>query len=57
MLLGCFPPGWLPSWDDTKPRLNEAPLEDTGMSADRCAAMARAAELPYTAFVILNSDW
>jgi hypothetical protein len=54
MLLGCFPD---PEWGNIGRLLNEDRLQDTGMSADRCAAMARAAEPPYTSFTISNSEW
>jgi hypothetical protein len=53
MLLGCFPWGQY----SLQVNLHEAPLEDTGMSAERCAAMARAAQPVVTAFSIQNSEW
>jgi hypothetical protein len=53
MLLGCFPDGP----DSLRNRLHGAPLKDTGMSADRCAAMARAAQPTLTAFAIQGSEW
>jgi hypothetical protein len=52
MLLGCFPEG-----TTALKYLHEAPLEDTGMSVDRCAAMARAAQPAGSTFTVFASNW
>jgi hypothetical protein len=54
MLLGCFPDG--PGSMQTL--LNEDPLPlEAGVSADKCAAMTRAANTSFTSFGVVGSGW